>query len=499
MVKSNTNSDEKRKSYAVIQISGHGNTPSVQDGNKLYDESLEHGIIRFFTDFLNSEKQIIKNNPTAEELASQVLQVNEPKSCIEKSSAYFITAVPHGVSNMMFAGSLEQLSSPARQFQLLYDHCDTLMANKIMNDEKFYEEIGLVKNKLRDEHTYLLTLYLKDVINAYNKQVIRQNTVYRSLKLLPNPFLTDEEKQTEIDEYKNKIKVDKSSRNHRDNNFIEMFIFFLADAKNYFQRPKEQEKYYFNIVQYIHKYNKQNGLKLTDLMFRFINNDLYLVDIVFNTTNDSKDKKRLYMCQSFEPDLPNLSFNIKQPSNENDAYDFLYGIRMAYLNYDGRNNVAASNMTMRSQAQLQERKEINPNYRTKTDYNNYSQHLKIEENNELKQLVKIHISARINVGKVFLSELYILFKWCYGIDKIAFFTPACRNSVIGYKPESKFTASPYQPKSKKRNRSRTRDESGKIMKTKSLDEMSNPKKKMSFGGKIKRTRKQRKLKKRVKK
>ena len=125
------------KSYAVIQISGHGNTPSVEYGDKLYEESLEHGITRFFTEFLKEKGgDGINNNLTAKELVNEVLPVNEPESCTQKSSAYFITAVPHGVSNMMFAGSEESLSSPAEQFKLLYKFCDEILQGAVNKQKK---------------------------------------------------------------------------------------------------------------------------------------------------------------------------------------------------------------------------------------------------------------------------------------------------------------------------------------------------------------------------
>ena len=212
----NTDSDEKRKSYAVIQISGHGNTPSVQDGNKLYEQSLEHGITRFFIEFLKEKGgDGINNNLTAEELASQVedlvkevLPFETEEICTQKSSAYFITAVPHGVSNMMFAGSEESLSSPAEQFRLLYKACDEILQGEVnkngpITDEIFFDEIASIRQKLREEHTDLLSLYLKDVINAYNEKVIGQSTIRTVFKLLPNPFLTAKEKQEKFDKYNN--------------------------------------------------------------------------------------------------------------------------------------------------------------------------------------------------------------------------------------------------------------------------------------------------------
>ena len=198
------------------------------------------------------------------------------------------------------------------------------------------------------------------------------------------------------------------------------------------------------------------------------------------------------MCESFEPNLPNLSFNIIKPSKENKAYDFLYGIRMAYLNYDGTNNVAASTPTTRSQVNNIAPFDLETSFRNNTDFQNYSEQLKNKDKHSLKKEVESYILKRIDGGNIFLSDIYILFKWCYGIDKIAFFTPACRNSVTGYTEESYNTETQV-------------DDYDKMLDEK--DKPPNKKSRLRKGGKKtrkktrtrKRTRKQRKLKKRVKK
>ena len=509
MVKSNNQSDKKHKSYAVIQISGHGNTPSVKYGDKQADKTLEQGIISFFTEFIiNENRNKTNSNQTetdletqVEKLVKEVLPDKKEKGCTQDSSAYFITAVPHGVSNMMFAGSKESLSSPAEQFRLLYKACDEELHGEVnkngpITDEIFYKKITSIRQKLRTEHTDLLSLYLKDVINAYNTQVKNQNKnrFFQHLKL-PSPFLSDQEKQTEIDEYNKKIKDIESSRHHPSNNTIENISYIFQDVINYLRTPSETEDYYFQTVKDIHQYNKKNGLNLRDEKFKFIENDLHLVDIVFNTKNDFKDKKRLYMCHSFEPELPNLHFNIIKPPKENDAYDFLYGIRMAYLNYDGINNVAASTPTTRSQVYKNADFDLETSFRKNTDFRNYLNDLENEKNHSLKQQVEPYILERIKKGNIFLSDIYILFKWCYGIDKIAFFTPACRNSVTGYTEESHNTETQEQP------------DYDTIFSFPPVDHSEPLNKKSRIGGKKtrkktrtrKRTRKQRKLKKRVKK
>ena len=300
--------------------------------------------------------------------------------------------------------------------------------------------------------------------------------------------MTDEEKQTEIDEYKNKIEVQKSSRNDPGNNTIENISYIFEDVINYLRTPKMQKDYYFQTVKDIHKYNKHNGLDLTYPEFNFIENDLHLVDIVFNTINDSKNKKRLYMCHSFKPELPNLHFSIIKPPKENKAYDFLYGIRMAYLNYDGTNNVAASTPTTRSQVNNIAEFDKETSFRKNTDFRKYLPNLENEKKQSLKKQVESCILEKIKKGNIFLSELYILFKWCYGIDKIAFFTPACRNSVTGYTQESHNTETQQENYD-------------------TIFSFAQPIKRQKLGGKKtrkktrtrKRTRKQRKLKKRVKK
>ena len=306
--------------------------------------------------------------------------------------------------------------------------------------------------------------------------------------------MTDEEKQTEITEYNKEALKQKSSRNDPGNNTMEKFLYNITDVINYLRTPSETEDYYFQTVQKIHKDNIDNGLILTSPEFNFIENDLYLVDIVFNTINDSKDKKRLYMCESFEPNLPNLSFNIIKPPKENKAYDFLYGIRMAYLNYDGTNNVAASTPTTRSQVNNIAEFDKETSFRKNTDFQNYLNELKKEKNYPLKQQVESCILEKIKKGHIFLSEIFILFKWCYGIDKIAFFTPACRNSVTGYTQES-------------HNTDTQQDNYDTIFRFATHSGFGPPNKKPRLGGKKtrkktrtrKRTRKQRKLKKRVKK
>jgi hypothetical protein len=167
---------------------------------------------------------------------------------------------------------------------------------------------------------------------------------------------------------------------------------------------------------------------------------------------------------------------------------------MAYLNYDGIINIAASTPTTRSHVSNLARFDLETSFRNNTNFQNYLNDLENEKKHPLKQQVEPYILERIKKGNIFLSDIYILFKWCYGIDKIAFFTPACRNSVTGYTQESD-------------NTDTQQDNYDTIFSFPPVDHFEPPNKKSRKGGKKtrkktrtrKRTRKQRKLKKRVKK
>lgn len=409
-------SEIDKNDYICIHVSGHGSTPEYANctTQTIYD-SIHH--------LINKKKGVLGDNSSIDTTGI----VNSLFNAEYTKNVYTSNAVACGMSNLMMEGQEDgNQSLDSTLLKELYEVYNPKGCREAVTDEEEFKDLFFdARMNMRKTHINQLDAVLNNTISAYNSEVdnCNRNNSGDKLQRIKNIKLG----------YTLPTRIAKQIRGCGFEYVNQMSGNYLVNELN---RILQQEKVIMHS-------NNTKSLEKGCSKLREIESVLDMQALIYVTLNDLPSEK-VYNANTITTKTTDFFFDINKPVGESDNFDAIYGLNIVYMKLMGKRKTIPRPNT-RSNVKKTEiltgDKYQDVSYRntpiTSNDKIDLIAHADMLSNNEdpltkLKQSCLVEILGKLNTGKIYYSDLYLLFRWCLGIKHIAFFFPACRTCTKGF-------------------------------------------------------------------
>ena len=427
----------EHKNEIAFFIGAHGSIPTVK-GKPI---TLKEGIINVF-------KQLVTNVNVRE----YVNEIYSPDANIKYSFS-----VPSGICSVTTQGELNgDPSLTSQMVKILYNNYEEYRRSTEYSFDKVYQKSRL---DLRDLFIENINPIVKTIIKKYNVDVAVYNTYVEEYNndINANKINANKINANKINANKINIKnydtlqqIDLNSENlHKvvDNIIPDVIkkselmnsyfngIIKIIDKKIGFTASRtinandtSKEVCQNNSNTISHQQNVCSPIQYGEDIKHYIN----LFTAMKNTSDNNGDK--IFADYNFRNELllDNTFSMTKYNTQDERDTDKMYGINVIHWILNGEEQKVRADYSLRSFKKLVFTGDQTDAHIRGNTYD--SQKIKdsiidaATEHNQLKKkyLQYINEQLRKNNGVLKLSEIIVLFKWCYGINNIRMFTTACR-------------------------------------------------------------------------